>query len=228
MASSTECDRRGARRLLLLLAMLFGLATAARETHYVARVVGMTDGDTVVLDTGGRRFAFRLGQIDAPELAQPAGPAAKRALAELVLHRQVAVVESTIDSYGRPVGRLSVGGVDVNAEMVARGHAWVYVRYARDDTLVPLQTAAKSAGQGLWALPAHEQIPPWVWRREHPRSRRAARPPPVASAHCARKSYCRDMSSCAEARDYLRRCGLKTLDGDGDGEPCEALCGMTH
>ena len=32
------------------------------------------------------------------------------------------------------------------------------------------------------------------------------------------------MSSCEEARHYLQVCGLKYLDGDGDGNPCEKLC----
>jgi hypothetical protein len=33
------------------------------------------------------------------------------------------------------------------------------------------------------------------------------------------------MKNCAEATFYLTECGLTLLDGDGDGIPCEALCG---
>jgi hypothetical protein len=32
------------------------------------------------------------------------------------------------------------------------------------------------------------------------------------------------MTSCEEARHYLKDCGLKRLDGDGDGVPCNSLC----
>jgi hypothetical protein len=32
------------------------------------------------------------------------------------------------------------------------------------------------------------------------------------------------MVSCAEARFYLERCGVASLDGDGDGVPCASLC----
>jgi hypothetical protein len=32
------------------------------------------------------------------------------------------------------------------------------------------------------------------------------------------------MTDCAEARFYATKCGVDTLDGDGDGVPCEALC----
>ena len=37
------------------------------------------------------------------------------------------------------------------------------------------------------------------------------------------KRYCREMTSCAEARFYLEGRGLTQLDGDGDGVPCEAI-----
>ncbi|MBO1077246.1 excalibur calcium-binding domain-containing protein (plasmid) [Roseomonas marmotae] len=32
------------------------------------------------------------------------------------------------------------------------------------------------------------------------------------------------MRSCAKTRFYLQQCGLRRLDGDGDGVPCERLC----
>ena len=45
---------------------------------------------------------------------------------------------------------------------------------------------------------------------------------------CSGKRYCRQMSSCAEAHFYLRQCGVASLDGNSDGEPCEMLCGTAH
>lgn len=42
---------------------------------------------------------------------------------------------------------------------------------------------------------------------------------------CGAKTYCKEMTNCAEATYYLQSCELKRLDGDGDGIPCEALCG---
>lgn len=36
--------------------------------------------------------------------------------------------------------------------------------------------------------------------------------------------YCKQMSSCEEARFYLTQCGLDALDRDKDGVPCESLC----
>jgi endonuclease G len=41
---------------------------------------------------------------------------------------------------------------------------------------------------------------------------------------CGTKTTCRQMSSCEEAKFFLNQCGVKSLDGDGDGTPCNKLC----
>lgn len=41
---------------------------------------------------------------------------------------------------------------------------------------------------------------------------------------CGVKTTCGQMSSCDEAKFYLTQCGVKRLDGDGDGIPCASLC----
>ena len=69
--------------------------------------------------------------------------------------------------------------------------------------------------------------PPWEYR--HPnRATEPMRKPPALTAkpngRCSNKSYCKQIRDCAEARFYLNECGVKTLDGDGDGRPCESLC----
>lgn len=38
---------------------------------------------------------------------------------------------------------------------------------------------------------------------------------------CQGKRYCSQMSSCKEARFYLKNCPNVKIDGDGDGVPCE-------
>jgi len=45
-----------------------------------------------------------------------------------------------------------------------------------------------------------------------------------ASFSCAGKRRCGQMSTCAEAKFYLHTCGVRSLDRDGDGVPCETLC----
>lgn len=41
---------------------------------------------------------------------------------------------------------------------------------------------------------------------------------------CEGKKYCKQMTSCAEAKFYLNQCGLTRLDRDKDGIPCETIC----
>ena len=52
-----------------------------------------------------------------------------------------------------------------------------------------------------------------------------AQPLSSRSFTCSGKRYCRQMHSCEEAHYYLQVCGVSSLDGNSDGEPCEMLCG---
>ena len=47
---------------------------------------------------------------------------------------------------------------------------------------------------------------------------------PVGQVDCQAKRYCTLMTTCEEAKAYLTQCEIKSLDRDGDGVPCEALC----
>lgn len=140
------------------------------------------------------------------------------------------------DRYGRVVGRVYRGGLDVNAELVKQGAAWVYRNYAKDQRLFTLEDEARAARRGLWALPEAERQPPWEWRQAERKGGSGKLPGSSTGGFwgswwssgkgykCGNKRYCREMSSCEEAKFYLKQCGLKSLDRNGDGVPCEALC----
>jgi len=133
---------------------------------YTGRVVGITDGDTLTLLTADKeQIKIRVAEIDAPERRQPYGTRARQKLSELVFDKDVVVKVQVVDRYGRTVGRIYVDGIDVSAEMVHSGVAWVYRKYAKDDNLFELEEEAREAQRGLWSLPEAERIPPWEWRR---------------------------------------------------------------
>lgn len=46
----------------------------------------------------------------------------------------------------------------------------------------------------------------------------------LVSSSCEGKRTCGQMLSCQEATFYLQQCGVGSLDGDGDGVPCDGLC----
>lgn len=217
------------RALALILCSLGMLPLQAEE--FDARVIAVMDGDTVLVLRGDQRIKVRLVNIDAPEKAQPFGAESREALVKLVLQKQVQVRNQAMDNYGRMVAELSVGGRSVNEEQVRRGMAWEYSHFHRNRKYLALQSEAQLARRGLWGQKGVPQSPE-QWRKAHPDSRdHAARDKPASVQRdpaCGRKFQCSQMNSCEEAKFYLLQCGVKSLDGNGDGLPCEELCVNRH
>ena len=208
-------------RIILLVALLSPQLVTAAELS--GKVVSIADGDTLTLLVAGReQVKIRLAEIDTPEKGQPYGNKARQALAALAFQKDAHVVWSEKDRYGRVIGRVYIDDLDVNAEMVHLGHAWVYREYSEDEFLLALEKEARAAGSGLWALSEAENVPPWEWRKSR---RRQPQPETKGKAFtCGTKRYCKEMQSCEEARYFLTECGRSRLDGDGDGVPCETIC----
>lgn len=156
---------------LLIAAVLgaFGLFVAEDEKD--GQVISIKDGDTLEIMDSGTPVRVRLAEIDTPESRQPYGTKAKQVLSDLCYDKQARIVERDRDRYGRVVARVYCEGVDANAELVRQGAAWVYRQYADDPALFALENEAREDARGLWALPPDQRIPPWEWRRQHPRGR---------------------------------------------------------
>lgn len=151
------------------LAVFFGFpAMGTEEDHAGAEtvlVVGISDGDTIkVLSKDRAQFRVRLSQIDAPESKQAFGTKSKQALASICFGRRATLSKEGVDRYGRVLARVRCDGVDAQSHMLRSGMAWVFIRYATDRSLVPLQEEAHRKRLGLWADTA--PIPPWEFRRE--------------------------------------------------------------
>jgi endonuclease YncB( thermonuclease family) len=213
--------------LLLTIAIVLVYTTPLWAQTLTGKVIGIADGDTFTLLTEQKeQKKIRLAEIDCPESGQPYGKRAKEILSQLIFSKEVRVVQTDLDHYGRIVARVYQGPTDINAEMIRQGAAWVYREYARDQTLYALEDEAKAAQTGLWSLPVAQQVPPWKWRRIGVKTSNPAEKTNASDQEftCGSKRYCKEMSSCEEARFYLEECGLTRLDGDGDGIPCENLC----
>ncbi|MBE7423812.1 MAG: thermonuclease family protein [Zoogloeaceae bacterium] len=139
------------------------LAAQTVSADFSGKVVGVSDGDTITVLKDRDQVKVRLVEIDAPEKGQAYGNRSKQTLSELVLGKQVEIRERGTDRYGRTLGRIYQSGLDVNAEMVRRGMAWVYVKYAKDQGLYQIQAEAREQRRELWA--DKEPVPPWEWRR---------------------------------------------------------------
>lgn len=204
----------------VLLSLCF--AAAASAERYTAKVIAVIDGDTVMVLRDNKKTTIRLAGIDAPEKAQPFGPASRAALLSLVLRKDVWVNTRAVDEYGRTVAILEVGRINVNEEQLRRGMAWEYSHYHSDKALIALQAEAQRARAGLW-VQAQPQ-PPWEYRKAYSHAKAPASGVAATNSACGKKRYCSQMLSCEEATFYFTQCRVKTLDKNGDGVPCENLC----
>ena len=206
----------------IIIALIFLYTSCAISGEIIeGTVVGVHDGDTLTLMIAGNHTVkIRLAQIDSPESDQAFGKRAKQSLSDLAFKKAVRVDKETMDKYGRTVGTVFVGDLDINREQVKRGMAWAFLKYLHDKSLIQDETIARQSKIGLWSDP--NPIPPWEYRHQ------GSQPLAVnqtTGTTCGLKRYCKQMSSCEEAKQYLQ-CGLSKLDKDGDGVPCESLCRM--
>ena len=183
------------RRLLLLLLLLLWNSTSASATPTPApapskatwttyssawyRVTKIVDGDGIhVKDTSGLSRRVRLRCVDAPELTQEDGQAAKAALASLIpVGSLVRLGRQDADAYGRTLTEVYRKGdregdstefVNVNMEMVQMGWAYVYCLMHEHCSLsqyLPLQTVARAMCKGVWYYRGGGERP-WVYRFE--------------------------------------------------------------
>jgi len=150
-------------------AVLALAALHAQAGLIVGRVIKVSDGDTiVVLDGAKTRHHIRLRAIDAPERNQPFGRRARESLVELVAGKTVRVQSGGPDRYGRDLGIVRLGKVDVNQTQIERGMAWWYRSYADEQNAADrtdyrrAEAAARAQRRGLWSKP--HPVPPWIWR----------------------------------------------------------------
>lgn len=143
---------------------------AASASSFEARVVRVSDGDSLRVLVNNQEVPLRLEGIDAPERGQPWWRNSRQVLASLVAGRNVHVTISSHDRYGRAIALVRVQGQagprNVNLEMVASGSAWVYRAYSRDPAKLAAEADARRAGRGLWSLPESQRLPPWDYRRQ--------------------------------------------------------------
>ena len=64
----------------------------------------------------------------------------------------------------KPITELGmVGDIEVEAQVIATGHAWHYSRYDHTAALEAAERNARAARRGLWV--DGDAVPPWVRRR---------------------------------------------------------------
>jgi micrococcal nuclease len=161
------------KRYTLLCLFILSLATACnndeKETankDYTYKVVGVKDGDTMVLlSPDNKTTTVRLAEVDCPEKSQAFGQAAKQYTSNLCFGKQVKLIGTTQDRYGRTVGQVELSdGTNVNYDLVKNGYAWQYRAYSKSMQLAELELKARQNRLGLWQ--DESPTPPWNFRKE--------------------------------------------------------------
>ena len=130
-----------------------------------AKVVSVTDGDTINVIRDNRQIEIRLYGIDCPEKSQDYGQQAKALTAALVAGRTVEIEQKDVDKYKRIVGLVKVDGQSLNEMIIQNGYAWVYWQYCKEKFCtdwVKSEGVARQQKKGMWS--SSVVVPPWEWR----------------------------------------------------------------
>lgn len=140
--------------LTIALAVLFSSSSFAEE--YL--LLGVIDGDTVLVYKDNKPEKIDLAGIDAPELSQDYGLEAWRLLKSKLTDEKVRIANVRAES-----GEVILpGNVNAGMHMVSEGFAWCNKNYDRStvsmntDPYCQIETEARGDKKGLWAGKAVE------------------------------------------------------------------------
>ena len=138
-----------------------------QEWYEVVRVV---DGDTIIVDIGGKNTTIRLIGLDTPETVDPRKPVqcfgreasakAKQILSGSSVRLETDSSQDTYDKYGRTLAYVYFGanskpeGILVNEYMIVEGygHEYTYhLPYKYQSEFKAAEKGAREAKRGLWA-----------------------------------------------------------------------------
>jgi endonuclease YncB( thermonuclease family) len=162
-------ERKPVSSLLILMALALGgpptgfPEATADSIAFTGVVVGIEDGDTLTVLRNKARFTLNLAGVDAPELDQPYGQAAKRLVAVLAMDQVVTVRVFVTGGQGRLTGEVWLKDRrNLANELVKAGLAWVKRGALVAVDLNQIEIDAKEVQRGLWR--DEEPVPPWEWR----------------------------------------------------------------
>lgn len=146
--------------LLVALASVlpFAAAIAAKQSPTPRSVTGIVsqviDGNRLRLSPpDAPTIVVRLQHVEAPELCQAGGEAARQALAEWALNQTGTLQIHGHDREGRTLGTLVVGGLNLNQHLIEEGLAWSSRGRNGRGPLLKQERMAKALARGLHARP---------------------------------------------------------------------------
>lgn len=150
---------------ITFLFLLFSLNYSFCQSTLTGRIVGVKDGDTVVvLDSLNHQTTLRLAEVDCPEKSQPFGTKAKQFTSDQIYRKEIKYIVTDIDRYGRSIAMIYYDDNKyLSAELIKNGLGWHYKRYSVSEELANFENSARLQKIGLWY--DKNPIEPWEWRR---------------------------------------------------------------
>lgn len=153
--------------LLIVLLAPGQLSAGAGDRPLTARTRAL-DGDTVAID-------LRLLGVDAFERRQlcargggcwPCGKAAQDYAARLLRRGDAAIAITSATTYGRPVARVAVGGVDLGEALITEGLALPEPRFLTSEPILARRyaLALEAARRARRGAHAGTFVEPYRWR----------------------------------------------------------------
>lgn len=131
---------------------------------YIAKVIGVKDGDTIEILFEKRPQVVRLAHVDTPEKKQPFGTKAKQFVSDFCFGKTVKIViAGKPDRYKRWIAEVFYNNQNLNKELVRNGLAWHFKKYSNNPNYAELENIARAKKVGLWQ--DKSPIAPWEWRK---------------------------------------------------------------
>lgn len=158
------------RKTVALLSLLLFLATSSiAQARFVGNVLEVIDGRTLVLETNAGRMTVRLQYVETPEPEQALHATVREHLSNLTTGKTIEFVPNRI-SDRVTIGRASLGGVDLSAQLIRDGAAWHEPasisgqRQSEAEEFANHQALARSEKRGVWSVAGLKT--PWEIRAE--------------------------------------------------------------
>ena len=136
-----------------------------RAASLYGKVIEVNSGDVITIFNLNRPVRVKLLAVDAPELSQEFGDAARKHLSDLIFEKSVLVEYSGIAADRSLVGRVLLNGTDIGAQMIRDGVAWFdpnnQTRLSPGDREIYQESeqVARNERRGLWQQ--ESPIAPW-------------------------------------------------------------------
>jgi micrococcal nuclease len=143
---------------LLLISLILSGFIAAQDFYFCTRVI---DGDTIIVEIGGKEERVRLIGVDTPETVHPSKPVeyfgkeASEFTRKMVEGKRVKLEYDwqRRDKYGRLLAYVYLeDGTFLNAEIIKQGYGFAYTRFPFKylEKFRQYEREARENNRGLW------------------------------------------------------------------------------